>query len=223
MTDITYLLNGSFSSNSILSGAIPVLVGLVYRRSLTSGQRDVWLLPLWSLLANVWNATAFANSFFDPPSNHPYFSLIAIVQFTLLARVYRQQLKQAFGGDHRRPMIGLFSAIMLAGAIGIHGLMSINTTGLALMSFSALAFAATYLYQQLQTLEVRRLDRDPMFWLTVGVVFYFSGSFLLFISLGLLSSVLPYNDFHAVFNIHSGLTLFLNLMYTVALWIRPPR
>jgi len=62
------------------------------------------------------------------------------------------------------------------------------------------------------------LTRYPMFWISAGVMIYFTPNFLLFV---LSNYVLkqPGTDLRADWSIHSVSNLLANACYTVGLWL----
>lgn len=215
------LLDGSFTSISALTSLLPVAVGILLWSRLSPIQRAIWLLPVWFIVAEIWNGSLLAREFFDPPTNLPYFHLVAPVQFILLLNVYRDHLRRLVGKDWFWPLVISFWLLALISVFFIDGLYAANSTTLAAISLSGMGLAVSYLFRQLQVMEVRRLDRDPLFWVTVGWLFYFAGSFLLFLGLNYLANQFTMSAFDQLFNIHGGLTIFLNVTYCLSLWIKP--
>ena len=198
---------------------LPVAVGLWFYDRIDRAQRTILLLPLASFCMEVVNGSRTMKELVaNPcPTNYPFFHVWAPVLFLLLSLVYRDYLP-------RRWVVGLnaaFLVVAIVAAVWIDGLYRINATTLPLLSVGAIVFVCTYLYRLMATLEVRRLDGDPLFWASVGLLFYYAGSFLVFLSLRYLVSTGSYDSLHSVYRIHTGLVLVLNTLLTLALWMKP--
>ena len=78
-----------------------------------------------------------------------------------------------------------------------------------------------YFRELLNELRVARLERDPLFWVSVGLALYFLGYILiaLFSNYMLQHYSLQFNK--NVWSIHFVLSLLLHSSYAGALWLQP--
>ena len=92
---------------------------------------------------------------------------------------------------------------------------------LVLESILVLGLVGLYFRKLLSELRVQRLSRDPMFWVSTGLLLYFLGK--LQIALFSNYALQHYsNELNAwVWTIHALLLVLLHSCYCLALWIRP--
>lgn len=88
-------------------------------------------------------------------------------------------------------------------------------------SLLVLSLVGLYFRELLNELRVARLERDPMFWVSVGLALYFLGYILiaLFSNYMLQHYSLQFNK--NIWSIHFLLSLLLHSFYAWALWLQP--
>ncbi|MGI9544257.1 MAG: hypothetical protein ACR2MX_13440 [Cyclobacteriaceae bacterium] len=77
-----------------------------------------------------------------------------------------------------------------------------------------------WFYQAFNNTSIKAIHREPMFWVSSGFLIYFAGTFFLFIT----STYLLEHDegiLLVAFSINSIANICKNLLFTVALWMRP--
>ncbi|RZL16113.1 MAG: hypothetical protein EOO62_02190 [Hymenobacter sp.] len=90
-----------------------------------------------------------------------------------------------------------------------------------IQSLLILGMVGMYFRELLNELRVARLERDPLFWVSVGLALYFLGYILiaLFSNYMLQHYSLQFNK--NVWSIHFVLSLLLHSSYAGALWLQP--
>lgn len=98
----------------------------------------------------------------------------------------------------------------------------IDNAGRMAESIMVIAFTIAYFYKIFYELKIPSLWREPFFWVSSGLLLFFSGNFLIFIS---LNFILLYskglND--QIWVIHAFLNYLLYSIYTFALWVSPTK
>ena len=88
-------------------------------------------------------------------------------------------------------------------------------------SFLILGMVGLYFRKLLHELRVTRLDREPMFWVSVGLVVNHLGKSQIYLFSNFLLSHYSQQLNLNIWAIHSLLLVVLYSCYLVALWIRP--
>ncbi|MEL6669643.1 MAG: hypothetical protein AAFP08_11785 [Bacteroidota bacterium] len=218
----------NFSSLSIL---LPLCVG-VYRSvavkpsRLSQVQNRIFVLVLVGVFFEL-----LAQSFSLPiwewltgeSRNLPGAHLFTVVQFGLFVWIYKELIGQ-WSGKLWVALIIVFALIGLANGLYYDGFRNLNPTTRALEAILLLIVIIGYFYNLLRQETLVRLEREPLFWTSAGLVIYLSGSLLVFLVSNIfLSNEGTYDVLWALFGIHSLLNILLNLSLAMALWIRYPK
>ena len=203
------------SSTVPLVGAC--VVGLVrYRRLETTRRYLVWLSGLALLVTGVaaWFSSHHRPNLFLAPID-------TAIELTLLALMYRRALWPLAMARYLPLGIGLF---LLGTALSYSP--RLDTAQFSpvqhfIASIAITVLALCYLRQLLQPpITIAPLEREPMFWISAGVLLYFAGNSLIFLTSNLTllhSRELSLN----VWAVHALLYSFLNGFYIVALCVNP--
>lgn len=193
------------------------VAGLVrYRRLETTRRYLVWLSWLALLVTAVaaWFSSHHRPNLFLAP-------LDTAIELTLLALMYRRALWPLAVARYLPLGIGLF----LLGTVLSYS-PRLDTAKFSpvqhfIESVAVLALAGRYLWQLLQPpITLAPLEREPMFWVSAGVILYFAGNSLIFLTSNL---TLFYSRELSltVWAVHALLYSFLNGFYIVALCVTP--
>lgn len=98
----------------------------------------------------------------------------------------------------------------------------ISNAGRLIESVVVIILTLAFFYITFQNLTVRRLEREPMFWVSSGLLLCFSGNLFVFI---FANFVLSYSQKlnYQLWIVHAVLNAFLYSAYTYALWISPKK
>ena len=92
-----------------------------------------------------------------------------------------------------------------------------------LESLLVLGMAALYFRKLLNELRVPQLARDPLFWVSAGLVVYSLSKLLIALFSNYLLEHYSQRLSLTVWTIHGLLTIMLYLCYLRALWLRPQK
>ncbi|MEM8583364.1 MAG: hypothetical protein AAGF87_03795 [Bacteroidota bacterium] len=219
---------GIISSCSIL---LPLSIGLLnglYRKSgLSPIQQRIFILVL---ISGVFELVAqeFSLPFWEwvtgqPRNNLPGAHLFTITQFGLIIWIYKELLSQ-ISTKLWLALIAVFFVIGIANGLYYDGFLNLNPSTRALEAILLLVVIIGYFYNLLRQETLVRLEREPLFWTSAGLVIYLSGSLLVFLVSNIfLSDETTYDILWALFGIHSLLNILLNISLAIALWIRYPK
>lgn len=120
----------------------------------------------------------------------------------------------------------------VAGAFGLYAILSLafafeparfKPAVQVLESLLVLGMAALYFRKLLNELRVLELARDPMFWVSAGLVVYSLSKLLIALFSNYLLEHYSQQLSLTVWTIHGLLTIVLYLCYLRALWLRPQK
>ena len=145
------------------------------------------------------------------------------IEFTLLALMYRRTLREL---PFSRFILAGIAAFLLATAVTYRP--RLDTAEFSplqhfIEGVVILTFVFFFFLREVQRKVVtKHLERDPMFWVSTGLLLYFSGNLLIFLTSNLLLKYSLAVSRH-VWGIHAVLYAFLNVFYCIALGIAPRR
>lgn len=203
----------------VLFTYLPVLVaaGMALRRYRGAGRAVrvlCWLIFFALLIESI--SRIF---WFFKVSNLFLWPIYITVEFGLLTWMYSLVLDQKWLTALRGWMLGVFTAIVLMREVGQHGQsVWIDNAGRSIESVVVIFLALAYFYKVFQELKVQNLLLEPFFWVSAGLLLFFSGNFLIFI---FMNFILLYsknlND--QIWVIHALMNYMLYITYAIALWV----
>ena len=141
------------------------------------------------------------------------------IEFTLLALMYRRTLRPMAATRYLPAAIGLF---LLGTALSFRP--RLDTAEFSPVQHfveSVAVLVGLYFRSKMaRPVSLAPLEREPMFWVSAGLLLYFSGSILIFLSSNALLH-LSLETSRTVWAIHALLFIFLNCFYVVALSVNP--
>jgi hypothetical protein len=143
-----------------------------------------------------------------------------LVEFGLLALMYYRASWPAAKGRGLLALIAVFSLISLFSYTSPANLVRFNSIQRFAESFLVLGLVLLYFYKVIRELVIVNLEREPMFWVSVGLLLYFSGNVFIFISSNYV--IQHSRDLSMkLWDVHAILYMVLNGLYAGALWISP--
>lgn len=203
---LTYILFGIYF--------VPLAAGVVRWKSLSGDQRRLvaWVafIILFSLISE-YVGRRYGN-------NLPLYHIYTFIEFFFLYYLFRREWKR-FARPFRPAPVLLFIGVGIWGFLAdpysfpdrIRSVESIILIGCSLLFFS----------RSLRSLDVERIERTFMFWISVAVLVYFTGNLLLYIFSNVIAAASDAVYF-TVWTIHTLFNILLYLLYTIALLCRDP-
>lgn len=216
MTDLLYQSFDFVTYLSICSIVFPLSLCIYNYANLSSLQKLIGLLVLVTILGELgsnWAAEYYKN-------NIPVFHLFTLIQFTLFTFIMEK-------GLHPWPPKIIFKCLRISfiifallDAFWWNGINNFNNYARPLSSILLICFALTFFYKTLKELQIKNLESVPLFWLSIGVLIYYSGSLLIF----LFTNYVKSSDaaLYTIWGIHAIFNIILNISYFIALWVKPP-
>ncbi|MDO7847983.1 hypothetical protein Q5H92_16580 [Hymenobacter sp. M29] len=192
------------------------VVGAVRFRRLGSTLRYLVALIGWTLFMEVASRVLVAQQ----RSNLFLFPLDTLVEFGLLAGLYRRALWPSAVSRGLPAVAAVFALVSLLSYLEPAALLRFNTGQRFAESLLVLGLALLYFYKVIRELVIVHLQREPLFWISVGLLLYFAGNVFIFISSNYVmqhSSALSLR----LWDIHAWLYMVLYGLFAWALWISP--
>jgi len=194
---------------------LPALLAALVWRSLWGAPRKfaicLWAIALFSVSGEVWKM-------FGHDNNLPFFHTYILVEFLLLLLVYKQLLSTA-----RKSFIWLtigsaFALIWLLNVFFGEGFWEYPNYIHALEAILLIVFAVLWFLKILREKVEKKPAHTFGFWLSTGILMYYTCNLLLFFSSSFVGRQSP-AVFDAVWGVHAILVILLHLTYSIAiLW-----
>lgn len=187
-----------------------------YRRFDAVRRYLVWLslLALVVTIASMWLAHHKRPNLVLAPID-------TAIEFTMLALMYRRTLWPSAVARYLPVAIVIF---LLGSALDFRprlDTVEFSPVQHVVESVVVLGLVAIYFRRKLiPPITLAPLEREPMFWVSAGLLLYFSGNILIFLSSNIVLHLSHEMSRH-VWTIHALLYAFLNLFYVVALCVEP--
>jgi len=183
--------------------------GLQYVAVLTLFELPLELLGFGLLLLNR------SNLFLMP--------IYTVGELVILGLLYERNLQSALFTRALPWVLTGFTAYVVADSLPGQALHWFRPGQQVLQSLLVLGMVVLYFRKLLNELRVKSLEREPMFWVSTGLVIYFLG----YLQIALFSNYLL-SHYSSQFNINVWgvqvlLSIVLHSCYIMALWIRPPK
>lgn len=168
----------------------------------------------------VWGGTGIGllsliiSSFLHQP-NLFLLHLYTIFDFILLSLIFKPVLPPSLG---RFLLIG-FTFFAAINSIFFEQLKTENVLNRSISAFILMFYTLSFFTKTLREMKIRNLEKEPLFWISIGVLFYNASSFFFFIFNHYLT-VIP-NFGYTYFGLHAIFTILLYIFYTIALWVQP--
>ena len=168
----------------------------------------------------VWVGTAiallarFVGSFLHQP-NLFLLHIYTIVDFILLSLIFRPVLPRYLS------MLLLYGFPLFAASNSIffEQLQTENVLNRSISAFILMFYALSFFTKTLREMKILNLEKEPLFWISIGVLFYNASSFFIFLFSRYLFPI--QSLWFTYFGIHAIFTIILYFCYTIALWVHP--
>ena len=140
------------------------------------------------------------------------FNLIALFYFSFFGHFYHRRLVPV--------LMLIFSGFAVFNSLFIQKVTSFNTYARGLEAIGVIALSLLCFYKMLVELEAKRPEKQPVFWINTGFLFYFAGSLILFILSNLiLKENKTFN--YLSWGLHSVFLALLYIFIGIGLWYSP--
>lgn len=213
-------LSWDLGSWSLQAWVVTLVVGIILFRFKHRLHQNVLLYVFYAIVMDTLSAGPATRNFFAPATNYPWYHFLTPGLFFMMMRIFVPYIM-----DEARQkwlpyviMAVFFSICLIVGRMG-EGLLAFPSIPVGIYSLTGIVFSLLYFAKLLQTLEVKYLEREPMFWVASGFLIYFSGNLLMWFAIDFITY--NYYFFNSIYRITKVLTLLLNVLFIVALVLNP--
>jgi ABC-type bacteriocin/lantibiotic exporter with double-glycine peptidase domain len=134
--------------------------------------------------------------------------------------MYRLALRPSAVSRLLPAVVAVFALASLFSYANPASLYEFNSVQRFAESLLIIGLVLLYFYKVIRELVIVHLEREPLFWVSVGLLLYFSGNVFIFVS---SNYVLQHSKSLSLrlWNIHELLYMVLYGLYAWALWMKP--
>ena len=193
-------------------GLIPCLIEIFVWKKNIEEQRLLSIL-VWG--GTFISLTAFFMGHVLGVPNLFLLHIYTIFEFILLTLIFRSVLHPLF----IKIVLIAFPLFAAANSIFFEQLNTMNVLNRTISALLIMFFALSFFLVNLRAMKIIRLEKEPLFWISIGALFYNAASFFIFI---FSKDLEPFHDlWFTYFGIHSLFTILLYTFYSIALWVQP--
>jgi hypothetical protein len=201
---------------SILSGLLPVIAALFNYRHLTAILKVVAAFLLVSTLFDWGFEIA---SHYHVVNNFPAIHAFILISLIFFGAIYYM----AFFNALLKKIAIILSVIAFIALIGntifIEGLMEYPSMSNTVLSVLLIFFSLVYFYQLLTRQEFVHIEKQGMFWINAGVLFYYAINIFLFMLFQRIINA-HQEDYYVI---HNVINIITNVLFTVGLLCKPQK
>lgn len=192
------------------SSIIPFLAAIKNLRYLKKHLFVYFIIVLISLITELLNIILAKAG----QSNLNFFRYYTIVEFLLISVFYITLFKSYFKPNLLYLIAILFLIISYLDYL-FNGLMSMDNISSAIEAIIFIIYSLFFFYYVLKNLIFENIFLEPVFWINIAVLIYFSGNLILFVFSNYMAKIEPSNYIILWGFIHT----FFNVLYSVLLSI----
>lgn len=194
------------------------LLAAVYAWLVNKGlKREQKMIAAYIILAAITELAAFIMGRIYT-SNLPILHVYTLLQFLLVALLFRQFIRQKLHHQIWLTVTILFLCGSIINSLFIQSIWKFNGYARAAESLIVVLFVIGYFYRLLFTEEAKTpLYGIPMFWISTGLMFYFSACFFVFLMSGDVL-IMSSKVFTISWAFHDLILIIHYIFLTAALW-----
>ncbi|SEO15402.1 hypothetical protein SAMN05428947_101505 [Mucilaginibacter sp. OK283] len=199
---------------SVISGVAPVLVAIYYYGQLDKTLKiaSLYFLIAFFVDAGLWLSFHEWKIRNTMPALYG-FVLISIILFGLLYYNIYAEAKL------KKTAIILSILAMTVALFDVRDLLAYPSLSITTLSLMLIVFSLIYFYKLLNPLKYIAIEKQGLFWINAGVLFYSSVNIFLF----MLLTQIPANDRPNYYIINSLTNIIANILYSVGLFCQPQK
>lgn len=202
---------------SVISGFFPVFAALYNYRQLDTVLKIMALFCLLSVISDTVSLVAayILRLTFNAPFVMHLFDMMAVVFFTVIysKAFYAPVLKKI------TLILGTVALlVMLFNCIFVEGIRAYPSISNTALSMFLIVLSLTYFYQLLSRQEFMYIEKQGLFWINSGVLFYYAITIFLFMLYNKISG-----EQKVYYYVQSVTNIIGNLLYSVGLLCKPQK
>ncbi|MEM6684568.1 MAG: hypothetical protein AAF617_02140 [Bacteroidota bacterium] len=204
----------TISEISQLSLGIPIVMCLWRYKRLN---KLYWTLFVLLIVAAIISYNAYT-LYKNVQNNMHILHLYTVVEYIFWSLFYYQLFKKSMVKKAIIGLVVILVAFSILNTLYWQPLDTFNSYSRSLEAAFLLCFAIAWFYKVFVNGKIIRLEKHPVFWINAGVLVYFSGAFLLFISNNFLVGISKQAFFQA-WTLHALFLIIHYLFITIGIWL----
>lgn len=199
---------------SLYSGIFPLLAAVFNIRHMEPVLRLVAAFCLFSALIDLFSVLVLH---WGARNNHPFFHLYDLGGIVFFTIIYYQAFHERI---FKKIVLILGTACALTvifSVFFIEGITTYPSVSNTVLSLLLIVLSLIYFYQLLTRQEFIHIDKQGLFWINSGILFYFAINVFLFMLFNKIS-LSQQNDFNMI---QSVTNIIANLLYSAGLLCKP--
>ncbi len=196
----------------LITNFIPAILGLIFWQGIQQAAR--WFTMMMLIIAVNGLGGYFGEYYFE--NNLPFFHFYILVEGSFLIFIFSRLLESFIHRLIPKIMFGLYVSCWLVNVAFFDGPLGYPTSILAIEAVTLIAFASAWFFMVLKESKIVMPARTFGFWLSTGVLIFFSGNLLLFIFSNYTFSM-ENHVFRAIWDIHAILVLVIHAHFILAI------
>ncbi len=189
---------------------IPIIPAIIRYRALSNELKCIAWYLFVAAFTSIINTMLSRNNINNMPVMHFY----TMLEFSILALFYKQLLQGI--SKFISALIPFFILLCIANVIFFQNILTFNTYTKSVEAILIIFFSIAYFKNMLDATGSEIKWAGPLVYINSGLLFYFSGSFILFV----IQNILIQNKdlVSIMWSIHATILLLLYILIAVALW-----
>lgn len=198
-----------------LSVIIPILMGIITLRKYES--KTLWIVLFYCLTYSVFEIVGWYYAL-NHWQNHFILNTLSYVDILFWGAYFYLILEKKLNRGMVAFLVIITVILTLWSHIGTgRDFNRLDSFALSVGSLSLIFFSLIFFYQLLNNLNIKNIFSYPHFWINVGVLIYFSGSFFTFIFAEYIAFSKDEKIIH-FFSISAVLLFFHRIFLAIGLW-----
>jgi hypothetical protein len=202
---------------ALWSPAVVLGLGLWRLRSRSPAQH-VWMVQLALAMAAQWLGQWLSS---QQTSNLPIFHVHILLEFTCYVGVIYLGRSAGLPRKWTLLLCAAFGVFWCVNAAWGEGIAQVPTVALSVESVLLSALAVRYFVHTFYASQVIQLEREFLFWFSIGLLILFLGNILISFFLGSITA--RADVYFQVWTIRSSLIILTNLVFLIAITCKDPQ
>ncbi|MCE7993459.1 MAG: hypothetical protein HEP71_15840 [Roseivirga sp.] len=153
-------------------------------------------------------------------NTYPTFHVYAVLEYCLLALIFSNANAKTRLAPFLKISIPVMAIYALMNVLFWQPLTTPNTNVIIVSCIIMITLSVGFFFIALNRMAYQRIERSAMFWISIGVLIYFSSIFVMFTFLDWLIS-LHFENASSLFTLNTLLNIIHYLCFNIALWMKP--
>ena len=202
--------------SSTISGVLPVIAALYNYRHLDKVLKIAAAYFILSVLSDLVLSLTIA---MNMPNNHPVIHIYVALSILFFAAIYYNAFFKPAIKKIVISMAALALLVVIFNMIFVEGIWDYPSLSNTVLSVLLICFSLAYFFQLLSRQEFVHIEKQGLFWINAGVLFYFSINIFLFM---LFKRMITAHQ-EGYYMINNITNIIANILYSVGLLCKPQK